>query len=1049
MIKKHLLSFVALALLAATALAQTPRAFILDSIPVAWTVTADGAPQTITPYASPLQHLGYTSVAEGSQLVFTPSTQNTLVQSVRLIKRVGKTIMLNQIAGNIVVQNGDTLRGTLDGSTQTYKITISDGATVVLDGVTINGSNNNACAWAGINCEGDATIVLNDGSTNSVCGFYYTYPGINVPVGHTLTICGGGSLTAQSRGFGAGIGGGDEASCGNIVITGGTITATGGMYAAGIGSGNQETCGDITITGGTITATGGQSASGIGRGASGSCGNITITSDVVSVTATKGTYGTYSIGTSDTCTVTIGGVEGPQTTSTYTYNGNGIGSGSGSGSTIQDDGPDTISAQQQPSGSWSATMPSGNRFLSVSALDLVTLTLGVNNSQWGRLSVKGVSNSEEMMEEFVTDDEDTLNYEREHFRIAGNDADEDGIYMGVSGRDKVRIAAKNGELISRVEMEVGYNEDWDDHYLVTSSGSVSGSYAYGDIITINDVNDHLLTIHADYDPDSYGLLQGIKWRIYYTTSRLPDSVFATQTEGVYAVVPGKEVVLQATAADFKHLESWSNGAAPNTQRNNIITVTTDTSINATFAPDTLHFRWKYYRNGYIDMPQAGLTFYRGFEGDSLSDIDLYIQNYDYYLARVMYDRGMVSYGSTNPAVVSFSGRNIVVNGSGSCILYAVHDGSVFAYDSVAFPITILDPPTLTLASNNEEWGSATLATDSLTTDHERLWAMYIESNGVSEGENIYFAATRYDYLEEEVFMGRNDTIVIASYDGEIISRVEMLSYSFDDWDGYSVEASAGDVSSTYGEDDTVFINNVNSTALRLTVAGEGNPDGRLQLRFFKVYYYDRLRTTTSDNVYKIVPGTEIAVKGTPASKCYYLSAWSDNAEVNAEGLNTFTLTDSKTLTAIFDAHEFAGDTTAEAVGSFTWHGETYTATPAVAPTYTTTTAEGCDSIVTLHLTITAEEAGINDVETVAFSVAPNPVQRGGQVSITIDGAAAQQGMLMVFDAQGRNVGNYEIRNLNFEHSTFTFQHSKLATGLYTLRLVLSDGRAATKTIVVK
>ena len=44
-----------------------------------------------------------------------------------------------------------------------------------------------------------------------------------------------------------------------------------------------------------------------------------------------------------------------------------------------------------------------------------------------------------------------------------------------------------------------------------------------------------------------------------------------------------------------------------------------------------------------------------------------------------------------------------------------------------------------------------------------------------------------------------------------------------------------------------------------------------------------------------------------------------------------------------------GDTTATACESFAWHGTTYT--ESAAPTYTLTNAAGCDSIVTLRLTI--------------------------------------------------------------------------------------------------
>ena len=78
-------------------------------------------------------------------------------------------------------------------------------------------------------------------------GFYANYPGVFVPVGNTLTISGTGSLNARSNGSGSGIGGGNEISCGNIVIRGGVIVANGGVNAAGIGGGYRYSVGHITI----------------------------------------------------------------------------------------------------------------------------------------------------------------------------------------------------------------------------------------------------------------------------------------------------------------------------------------------------------------------------------------------------------------------------------------------------------------------------------------------------------------------------------------------------------------------------------------------------------------------------------------------------------------------------------------------------------------------------------------------------------------------------------------------------------------------------------
>ena len=129
--------------------------------------------------------------------------------------------------------------------------------------------------------------------------------GIEVGTGHTLTIQGNGTLTAQGyqspEGFngssGAGIGGHVANNCGTVIITGSTVTAIGGYGAAGIGGGFGEGSiggngGNIYISGGTVTATGGKGAAGIGGGSNqlgytgaGLGGNVTITGGTVIATA--------------------------------------------------------------------------------------------------------------------------------------------------------------------------------------------------------------------------------------------------------------------------------------------------------------------------------------------------------------------------------------------------------------------------------------------------------------------------------------------------------------------------------------------------------------------------------------------------------------------------------------------------------------------------------------------------------------------------------------------------------------------------------------------
>lgn len=84
-------------------------------------------------------------------------------------------------------------------------------------------------------------------------------------------------------------------------------------------------------------------------------------------------------------------------------------------------------------------------------------------------------------------------------------------------------------------------------------------------------------------------------------------------------------------------------------------------------------------------------------------------------------------------------------------------------------------------------------------------------------------------------------------------------------------------------------------------------------------------------------------------------------------------------------HATTGDTTATACASFTWHGITYTETPETDPTFTTTNVNGCDSVVTLHLTIFANP-------TFDITTTPEPIYNtfctGEEITLGLDGVAA-------------------------------------------------------------
>ena len=186
------------------------------------------------------------------------------------------------IEKGIQVQDDD--RDPSNGSTNQLTIYAqSDGEN--MGTLTANGNNGGAGIGGGDSGSG-GNITINGGNVTATGGQYAAgIGGGNSGSGGTVTIH-GGNVTASSGDSGAGIGGGYSGSGGTITINGGRVKANGGNSGAGIGGGRRGSGGEITIHGGSVTATGGQDAAGIGGGYDASGGTVTIHGG--SVTATGG-----------------------------------------------------------------------------------------------------------------------------------------------------------------------------------------------------------------------------------------------------------------------------------------------------------------------------------------------------------------------------------------------------------------------------------------------------------------------------------------------------------------------------------------------------------------------------------------------------------------------------------------------------------------------------------------------------------------------------------------------------------------------------------------
>lgn len=109
--------------------------------------------------------------------------------------------------------------------------------------------------------------------------------------------------------------------------------------------------------------------------------------------------------------------------------------------------------------------------------------------------------------------EGSVEFTGTHFKITGQRADNDGMNLGSSTKRTITISALNGEIITKVEMTIGfkfYSWQWE---VLSTKGNVSGNYTSGYNLTLTDVNVSEVTLSASNT--TTGFLQFNKFKIFY------------------------------------------------------------------------------------------------------------------------------------------------------------------------------------------------------------------------------------------------------------------------------------------------------------------------------------------------------------------------------------------------------------------------------------------------------------------------------------------------------------------------------------------------------
>ena len=132
-------------------------------------------------------------------------------------------------------------------------------------------------------------------------------------------------------------------------------------------------------------------------------------------------------------------------------------------------------------------------------------------------------------------------------------------------------------------------------------------------------------------------------------------------------------------------------------------------------------------------------------------------------------------------------------------------------------------------------------------------------------------------------------------------------------------------------------------------------------------------------------------------------------------------------------HKSYGDTTVVACESFTWHGETYYETPSEDPTFTMVGGNhnGCDSIVTLHLTVNP----LPEVTVIAAQT--DPICPNGSIEIRGTTTATTVPYTYTWSGGGMALSNIE-HTWNKVNDTTVATAPNVCNGTFTVTLTVRD-----------
>ena len=539
----------------------------------------------------------------------------------------------------------------------------------------------------------------------------------------------------------------------------------------------------------------------------------------------------------------------------------------------------------------SYTMPAAPATLTATFNEIPVLTLASNNSEWGSVEMPLVAGPETLLTTINASGSFTSGSQTfdnvATVTLAGQTTYEWSVWMSQYGDGKsgtITLSAAEGVNVTGYKLYFNYA----DPYTITASSATLNLYSEGG------------GRYVYYLGGQIGNEGITKIEVYGTVSTIPAGV-EQLTDNTYRVLPGTQLSVTATPDEAHYFVNWDEETALNSNTAVEKTLTMGT------APATL-------TANFTAKPTLTLAQNENWGTVTLEGGSGIVQLTD-NTYRMDYGTEVKAIATANAGyhMDSWSNQDEVAG------LVSDTTETITMTEDMTITATFAQNPTLTIASNNSEWGSLDIegvgsGKDKFVTDANQL---------VYTGRHVKVTAT--DLYDIGVIRLKNEgqQATIETLNGEIIDSI-VVTASMNTHNCSYVLSTSGTVQ---GGNPTTKIKDVNATSVVLT-AQYGVGISNITVYYTSPDKIDVVAIDYESGTYSVLPGTEVSVNAT-ANEGYYVTGWQDenNSDMAtatySEGLYpvtstlTFTVTGDTTSMAIFEQSFISPE--------FAWSTETFTA----------------------------------------------------------------------------------------------------------------------------